>query len=133
MISKILFRRAFWALLMTGALNMIAIKLYLYWTVWWVDMVVHFFGGMWVALISMWFLSLFFSIEKWSLKKILFLSLLSSFFVGAIWEIFELYFGLTSLSDGAIYITDTASDFLMDTMGGVFGFIQINKILEKYK
>lgn len=132
MISKILFRRAFWALLVCGVLNIVAVELYLYWTVWWIDMVVHFFGGMWVALISTWFLSLFFSIKDWSLKKILFVAICSSIFVGILWELYELYFGMTSLSDGIYYVTDTSSDLLMDTIGGIIGFINISKILEKY-
>ena len=43
--------------------------------------------------------------------------------VGVLWEIFELHFGITLLSDGIIYIRDTASDLIMDISGGLLGVV----------
>ena len=56
-------------------------------------------------------------------KKIILIGLLSVIFVGVVWEIFEVHFGITFLSDGIVYIRDTFSDLILDLCGGIFGVL----------
>lgn len=131
MISETIFKRAFWTLAITGFLNFVAIKLELYWTVWWIDMVVHFFGGLTVGLATLWLSSRFFDFRKWSTLRLSTTAILGAITIGVLWELYELYFGITSLSDGIHYVTDTSSDILMDTIGGIVGFFYVNNLLKK--
>jgi hypothetical protein len=133
MLTKTLFKRAFLALAATAVLNWIAIKFYLYWTVWGADSVVHFFGGMCAALAVLWIFSEKSELKNWSRGRILFAALGGAFLVGVLWEIFELHFGITALSDGARYFSDTASDLLMDALGGAAGFFSAWRLLKKYE
>ena len=133
MLTQTIFKRAFWVLALTGVLNWFSTKLYLYWTVWWIDMVVHFFGGLTVGLAVMWLCSYGMDFKNWSLKKILTFSVIGSLLVGVMWELYELYFGITLLRDGMVYWIDTSSDLLMDMVGGIFGFLYVSRLLKKYK
>lgn len=133
MLTQTIFKKAFWSLALTGILNWFSTKLYLYWTVWWIDMVVHFLGGLTVGLTLMWLGSLSNNFRDWSLKKLLFSALFGAILIGILWEIYELYFGLTSLSDGMDYWTNTSSDLIMDAVGGISSFLYINRLLKKYK
>lgn len=133
MLTQTIFKRAFWILALTGVMNWFSVKLYLYWTVWWIDMVVHFLGGLTVGLAFMWLCSYNNNFKNWSPKKLLFFALLGTIAVGIIWEIYELYFGLTSLSDGIAYFTDTGSDLIMDFIGGILSFLYVNRLIKKYK
>ena len=133
MISQIIFKRAFWILVITGVANLIASKFYLYWTLPRVDMVVHFFAGLTVALATLWLCSLRFDISKWKVCSIFCFALLGSISVGILWEIYELHFGITSISDGIYYFMDTGSDLTMDTVGGIAGFFYTSKLIKKLK
>ncbi len=99
-------------------LHMFALKLYLYWTTWWMDIINHFLGGVVFAIIS-------FIFWKNVLKKDVvdfFIVILSVLFIGILWEIFELYFGLTFV-DAKGYVIDTILDIMMDITGGVCSYI----------
>ncbi len=133
MFRKELFKRAFSTLVLVGLFDVITSKLYLQWTIWWVDIILHFLGGLAVALFAFWIGSSRSSLKNWSKRKILLTALISAIVVGILWELCELYFGLTFLSDGIKYWTNTGSDLLMDVVGGVFGFILINNLLKKYE
>ena len=133
MFKQELFKRAFWILVLVGVLNIISVKLYLHWSLWWIDIILHFLGGLCVALFALWFSSGKSDLKNWSQKKILFVALTSAICVGILWELYELYFGLTFLSDGARYFVDTAKDLTMDFVGGIFGFFWINNLLKKYE
>lgn len=133
MLTKDIFKKAFWALALTGALNWISSSFYLYWTIWWIDIVVHFLGGLTVGLSVMWIFSYNNNFKNWSHKKLFLFSIVGTIIVGLLWEIFELYFEMTYLSDGIDYWTDTSSDLIMDTIGGVLGFIYTSSLIKKYK
>ena len=133
MLKKEIFKRAFWVLVALGALDFVANKLYLHWEFWWIDVILHFLGGLSVALFALWFFATNFDFKNWSQKKILTAALVCAILVGVLWEIFELHFGLTSLSDGWHYYADTGSDLIMDTVGGIFGFLWAARLLKKFE
>ena len=131
MISKKLFIWSFWTLVVTEILDLFSRKFYLYWTVWWADITVHFFGGMSVAFAVIWLYSLSDDLKNWSTTKLLRTILVGVIFIGIVWEVYELHFDITSLSDGINYLTDTSSDLIMDTVGGIVGFFLSQNILKK--
>jgi len=133
MFRKELFKRAFWILVLVGALNFIVDKLYLQWSLWWVDMILHFLGGLCVAFFVLWLVSWKSDLKNWSRGKILFVAFLGALLVGVLWEVYELYFGITFLSDGARYFADTAKDLTMDCVGGISGFLWTRNLLKKYE
>lgn len=97
--------------------NSFAIKTNLYWTTPWADIVTHTVGGMIVAggTILLW--------EFKNLgRKIKLSSIISSvIIVGLVWELFELYYGLTLVTDPG-YFLDTAGDIFFDTFGAYIGY-----------
>lgn len=125
-----LFKSAFALLLLIAISHYLANSLYIYWTVWWFDMLMHFSAGVCVAIssVSVWG---HYIDSNLSLKKIIIISILSSIGVGIIWEVFELTSYITFLSDGKAYFTDTFSDLIMDTSGGIIGSLLANKIINK--
>ncbi len=130
MISKPLFKRTFALLFLIGLGNLVANKLYLYWTVWWVDMIMHFSAGFCVAMATV--LVWQYLLDKnISLRKSVFVSFLLVLMVGLAWEVFETYFEIEMLSDGYLYVTDTLSDLLLDICGGILGSIYAYKVLNK--
>lgn len=129
--SSQLFKHAFILLIIIGFLDFFASSLYLYWTVWWSDMLLHFLSGICVAMggVSVWLF--IFNREETDPWKTLWIGMSWVILVGMLWEIFELRFGATSLSDGMIYITDTISDSFMNISGGLFGVVYSIKLLSK--
>ena len=126
-----LFKNAFWILMLTGVLNLIANKFYLYWSNRYFDIPMHFLGGLWVTLTVLWIWSQrknFTPPGKLNLMKV---GILSAIIVGILWEIYELYFGITFVSDGVRYWSDTVSDLIMDYVGAVFGSLYAFKLLQK--
>lgn len=104
----------------------IALHFYLYWSHAWIDIPIHFFGGVCVAfgIASLTFFGIrlprFFS----SFLGYVVLSL----FVGTVWELFE-YVGGISTYD-ADFVLDTSIDFCMDVLGTVVGYFIVSKLGE---
>lgn len=102
--------------------NIIETKLGLFWTTWWADVLAHFLGGFAFGCIAWNFKPGLLSHHIW---KLLFFVIS----VGVAWEIFELVFNITVMSDPG-YWFDTMKDIMMDTIGGIAGYmcmIRINK------
>lgn len=133
MIFQKILNRTLIFLVITAVVDFISLKFYLYWTIPWIDIIPHFFGGLTVGLASIWLFSHESDLSKWSNRRRLLTALTGAVAVGVIWEIFELHFGITSLSDGIHYVTDTASDLTMDFVGGIIGFFIVRNLLEKYE
>lgn len=95
-----------------------------FFTVWWWDILVHFLGGLWVALAGVWLLRLL------GLRAPLLLQcLLLSFCVGVAWEVFEFVIG----SYGSPFMSpalDTAKDLINDTLGGVLAAYIARELLD---
>jgi hypothetical protein len=119
--NKRLFKHTFFLLFVVGVLNLVATELYLYWTIWWFDMLVHFLAGTTVSMATLWFWPHINKIKIHTTVQIIIVAIIGTIIVGIVWEIYELYFHITSLSDGISYITDTVSDLIMDISGGFFG------------
>lgn len=111
----------------------VAQKLYWYYSIWWFDMPMHFFGGFWEGLLFMWFFSSDFlpfswlkvHIEQFDLKLII-KTLSFVFVIGILWEFFEIYthnyLGLDPFN-----IVDTTSDIFFDLAGGAFAILYFFK------
>ncbi len=129
-VKRELFRTSFVLLVVVAFLFFVGEAFYLRWTFWWFDVVLHFLGGLCVAMggLSTWlYLS---SSTNISNTKLTLVGLLWALAIGIIWEIFEVHFGITFLSDGIAYVRDTASDLIMDICGGIFGVlyaVRLNK------
>ncbi|MES2214020.1 MAG: hypothetical protein V4465_01315 [Patescibacteria group bacterium] len=107
-----------------GLLHLAGSYLYLYWTAWWFDNLVHFTGGVGVGFFIVWFF--LFSGLVWkdvpTRNKIFVTSLSLTLLVGLGWELFEYVNGLTQSTES--YALDTVHDLLADTLGGaIAGFI----------
>ena len=101
-----------------AVLHLLAIQELYYWTIGWYDIMMHFLGGFWVAIFVLWF-------DSWHTLPIrpntLFRIVGAVILVGILWEVYELVFGMTFVSDGG-YVMDTTQDFIMDAIGGVVGW-----------
>ncbi|MCX6757856.1 MAG: hypothetical protein NTZ44_03190 [Candidatus Nomurabacteria bacterium] len=108
------------------AINYIAIKLYLYWSVWYFDMPMHFLGGVFVGFLAIY---LFDPLSKIKIFKInngfrfyIFYIFLFTFIVGFGWEVFEVIFK-NILAGENFNLLDTISDVCFDISGGFTTFM----------
>lgn len=100
--------------------NTVILKLHLYYSLWWIDMVMHFLGGLWVGLF---FLYVFYT-RGWFSNKVLAV-ILSVLFIGLLWELYELYIGI--IAHEAFSPRDTISDIIFDMAGGTLAVIYFLK------
>ena len=118
--------------------DLLAFRYFMYWRFWWFDIIMHFLGGFWLALLAFYILylsDLKEKIEIWTQRvqigffekySFLIISLMFVLSIGILWEIFELFFAFP-LKQG--YLFDTILDLIMDMMGwGVIYFIFLKKI-----
>ena len=106
-------------------LNFIAQKFYLYFSIWWSDMFMHFFGGFWLGLAFIWFL----------LRKNISLELHFQFIcqtasfvllIGVLWELYEILFN-NIIAQIPFNTLDTVSDIFFDLAGGTFALLYFFK------
>jgi hypothetical protein len=110
---------SFALLILIALLHYIALDRAYYWTVSWYDIMMHFLGGLWVALFIVWVVQS--NIFPFLRSHLSFASLLVCVIgVGLVWEYYEIFFGLTFVTDPE-YWGDTALDLVMDTVGGSIG------------
>ncbi|HEY4515919.1 MAG TPA: hypothetical protein VJH67_01890 [Candidatus Paceibacterota bacterium] len=107
-------------LIVIAILHNLAVYFELYWSIDSLDSVMHFLGGVWASIFTLWlfFFSGFFSPEKRSFLKILSIGILGTIFISTSWEIFELVTG-TAVVEWSDYPFDTSLDFVMDFLGGI--------------
>ena len=84
-------------------------------------MVLHFLSGILVGIVTTLVFHKFFHKKDGEFTKIFVSAMVSIVFVGIAWEIYELYFEMTSFSDGMNYYIDTSSDLFLDIVGTLFG------------
>jgi hypothetical protein len=117
-------RQIFWLIFILiiaiAVLHIGAVVYRLYWSFWWMDILTHFLGGLWVGTIALY--TKYFgsdSITRVTAKiSPLATSLLTVLLIGLIWEIFEYIAGVILVSPKA-YVIDTSLDILMDIIGGL--------------
>ncbi len=90
-------------------------------------MIMHFISGLDVGLATILVWQFFYKTPIRLTKKIA-IGLLGGLIIGLLWEAYELYFSITTLSDGMAYWTDTSSDLILDLCGGFFAGLYVNKI-----
>jgi RsiW-degrading membrane proteinase PrsW (M82 family) len=99
-------------------LHLLGLHFYLYWTVWWFDVLMHFLGGFWVGFTALW---LYHFVGKPPRhNRDLAVALLAAIIVGVMWELYEYTTGVTFSLVG--YRLDTATDLAMDLVGGYCAF-----------
>ncbi len=120
--KQTLFKESLFLLIIIGFLHLIAIKFYLYWNVFEFDSMMHFLGGLWSAIVVLWFYfySGFFEPTKRKSINFLIVSLFGLVAIAVFWEVFELFAGLTFVY-WQDYAFDTTLDFIMDTLGALVG------------
>jgi len=105
-----------------AVVHAIAMKLYLYWNLWWFDLPMHFLGGIVVALLVFTLKDLRL-VSRQLLKP--FKVIIIVFLVAVTWELYELWAGTLMESN---YIFDTALDLIMGLLGGIVGYLVANSI-----
>ena len=93
-------------------------------------MVVHFLAGGVVAMATLLFWPHINKVKIHTTSQIIFVAIMGTIIIGLLWEIYELYFHITFLSDGIMYTTDTISDLLMDISGGFVGAVYSLKLIK---
>lgn len=121
-----------WTLLLVtiATLHILALKFSLYWMYPWFDIMIHFLGGLFVALSVLWFLfeSKYIRLNK-SVRNTIFVAGSSIILVGVGWEIFEIFAGIPIEED---FILDTTIDLTMGVLGAIVaGFIFIKIYLTR--
>lgn len=97
-------------------LHISALQFYLYWSLWWFDILMHFLGGAWVAAAVLWCLLLSGYVHtRWRPFRT---AVCLTIIVGILWEIYEYAFGMTLVEHEA-YVFDTALDLVMDMIGAI--------------
>lgn len=112
--------------LITGSIlavtHVLALKFYLYWRYLWLDMPMHFLGGVVVGLLLYTLYDLRLSLvprtPRW------FTVVLFVLMVAMMWEIYEVLIGIPMLED---YLFDTVSDLIFGGVGGVVAFLLGNQ------
>lgn len=102
----------------------LAVAYLLYWHLWWLDIPMHFAGGMWAGLCGAWILVR--RGQPFSLLWCLIFALL----VGVGWEIFEYIEGITYPRHFG-YSFDTAKDLVMDLLGAALGWFLAKRLIRK--
>ncbi len=86
--------------------------------IWWYDVVTHFGGGFWAGGMVLWGYAYIYKNlpTENSRTLLLFLSVLSAFAIGVLWEIYEVIL-LPMLSSAPDYAFDTITDLIADVCG----------------
>src|SRR3990167_6507886 len=117
MIKTPLFKRFFILLFLVDLYFQIGLILYLDWTTWWFDVIMHFFSGVLVALAVIIVWNYFRNVLTVERRRVILVANFFALVVGLLWEIFEVYSEFTSFTDGIWYTLDTVKDLAMDMSG----------------
>ena len=106
-------------------IDLLALKFYWYFSIWWSDMLMHFFGGLWLGLAFIWFLlrkNISFEPHFQFICQTISFVLL----IGVLWEFFE-FFTNNYIGGDRFNILDTVSDIFFDLAGGTFAILYFFK------
>lgn len=118
LLKKRIFKRAALSTVGTALFNSIGIWLGLYTIMWWYDMPLHFFGGVFTGLLVIWILLHYGSFAFYSTVKTVFLILSLVLIFGFAWELYE-FFIKTVIYGQKFIFTDSLSDVFFDLAGGL--------------
>ena len=90
------------ALVLVLIFHVIALELFLYWKLWWFDIIVHALGGFAVGLVP-------FMLREWGApipERLLYLVpvVALAVVVALAWEVFEIFFGLTTFENKDVMV-----------------------------
>lgn len=129
MLKNKLFKPFFYTFLIVGMVEISGNVFHVLYNLSWFDMVMHSLGGFFVSLSAI----LFYTEKQnqyFSYGQLLLIGVSSAFIVGLLWEIFELYFGITSLYSPD-YWGDNGMDLTMDLFGGftavLYSYLKLNE------
>jgi len=126
--KKPLLKEIFILATVVALLHVAALELYLYWTVDWFDIVMHFLGGALIGLLAIFafYISGYINFPKDHKGSVFAITLSAVLVVGLGWELWELFLGWTDvLADRG----DTILDLIMDTIGGVVAFLYAKRFV----
>jgi hypothetical protein len=129
MLRILFFKEQFFLIILIATMHILAMELYWYWQFLWLDILMHFLGGLWVALASFWILGIFKNHTSYiqSKKQAIIFALVSALFIGVLWEVFEYISDIAVTSEA--YWPDTTLDLIMDSLGGVLAGLYAWKVL----
>lgn len=116
--------------LIVFVLHFLATKLYWYSDFWWFDMLMHFLGGVFIGILTLYVIFRTHKDIKMSPYIITKLTIISVFVIGFSWEIYEYVVqGFT----GAILANplDSISDLFFDMAGGLYAVYNIDILKNK--
>ncbi|MAF59357.1 hypothetical protein CL631_00745 [bacterium] len=121
MLRNKIFIAQFLLIAFIGVLHITALELYWYWVFPWFDILVHFLGGLWATLISLWFFfeSGYVKVKR-RVRNISLVAFFTIFFVAIGWEVFEFLAGVPIVGDFAV---DTTIDLIIGTLGALMAWI----------
>ena len=114
-----------------GLINSLALYNFWYWNYRWLDMPMHFLGGVTIALLALW-LVLVRGRDKERLgvashKKLILLSVISVLVIGISWELFEFNTDVLIVFAEKFMWSDTFSDIFFDVLGSLLAFVWFKK------
>ncbi len=95
---------------------------FLYWSYPWIDVPMHLLGGMVVALGFLTYVPL----ARMRTRRPLLVTLGAVLVVGCAWEVFEFHSGITLTE--RLPVLDTALDLVCDLLGGMAGYVCVQRI-----
>lgn len=124
---KKIFKISAYAIILLSLVNFIALKFYWYYSIWYFDMFMHFFGGFCVGMALLW---IFYKDDlDFNFSFVLKISL-GVLFIGSAWEVFEIIFN-NIIAGNQFDILDTVSDIVFDLLGGLCAILYLWKKLQK--
>ena len=124
MIKSNIFILQFAVIALIALVHITALEMFLYWRFVWLDLVVHFLGGMWISLFSLSVLYNF-GFYEYRVPLKVFIAVV---FVSLGWELFEVMIGSPRDSN---FLFDTSFDLLMDGVGAFAGFMTGRRLIKK--
>jgi hypothetical protein len=111
-----LFLSAILTTIIVCTIELISFYFHLFYSIMWFDMIMHFSGGFLVALLALTIVTYY--KQDLSYGQILFWGIITAFLIGVLWEVYELYEGITVWGSFG-YWGDNGMDVTMDTFGGL--------------
>jgi len=111
-----LFLSAILTTIIVAAIELVSFHFHLFYSIMWFDMIMHFSGGFLVAILALTIITYY--KQDLSYGQVLFYGILAAFVIGVLWEIYELYEGITVWGSSS-YWGDNGMDVTMDTLGGL--------------
>ena len=114
---KRLFHTLAWLIIFIFLANAAANKFYWYSSIWYFDIIMHFFGGFWVGIFA-----LYLGNNPQISSKLVWRILLTVLMIGLGWEIFEIIVDKV-ISRNAFNLLDSSADIFFDSAGGAAAVI----------